>query len=265
MTNSLWVKWWNLYSPFFFFICTLFQKLFSLRYVQTDKHYNGYTKVRRTTTNLTLSQKTNFGLFQTERVCRLQFQIWWKWHEVSQKGRKHCGNMRNCSLWEISPFPIVFSKDLYCRHKNKGFFGKRLRLASIFNINQYCSIKENHLVKKKSDWTIFEINGNQIINLSFFSFRTGSIQEATKGKLSPDKSCAQQQINFCFFFLCRWKKWWPFHYVMKIAKKLTSHNFLAILYYMGLFCHINKKLAIWKILPISKYKLKADELQNICW
>ena len=25
---------------------------------------------------LTLSQTTNFGVFQTERVCRRQFQIW---------------------------------------------------------------------------------------------------------------------------------------------------------------------------------------------
>ena len=28
---------------------------------------------------LTLSRTTNFRLFQTERVCRWQFQIWWKW------------------------------------------------------------------------------------------------------------------------------------------------------------------------------------------
>ena len=31
-------------------------------------------------------------------------------------GRKHCGKRRNCSLRAISPFPTVFSKDLYCRH-----------------------------------------------------------------------------------------------------------------------------------------------------
>ena len=28
----------------------------------------------------------------------------------------HCGKRRNCSLRAISPFPTVFSKDLYCRH-----------------------------------------------------------------------------------------------------------------------------------------------------
>ena len=57
----------------------------------------------------------NFRLFQTQRVCRQQFQIWWKWEKVSQTGRKHCGKRRNCSLWAISSFPTVFSEDLNCR------------------------------------------------------------------------------------------------------------------------------------------------------
>ena len=58
---------------------------------------------------LTHYQTTNFRLFQTERVCRRQFQIWRKWQKVTQKGRKHCGKRRNCSLRAISPFPTVFS------------------------------------------------------------------------------------------------------------------------------------------------------------
>ena len=37
---------------------------------------------------LTLSQTTNFRLFQTERVCRRQFQISWKWKKVIQTGYK---------------------------------------------------------------------------------------------------------------------------------------------------------------------------------
>ena len=42
--------------------------------------------------------------------------------EISPKGlkkkkkKKHCVKWRNCSLRAISPFPTVFSKDLYCRH-----------------------------------------------------------------------------------------------------------------------------------------------------
>ena len=74
---------------------------------------------------LTLSQMTNFTLFQIERLCRWQFQIWWKWQKVLQNGRKHCGKRRNGLLWAISPFLTVFSIDLYCRHvKNRACLEK---------------------------------------------------------------------------------------------------------------------------------------------
>ena len=33
---------------------------------------------------LTLSQTTNFRIFQTERVSRQQLWTWWKWHNVFQ-------------------------------------------------------------------------------------------------------------------------------------------------------------------------------------
>ena len=76
--------------------------------------------------SLTFSQTTNFRLFQTERVCRRQFQVWWKWQKVLQMVRKRCGKRRNCSSRAISPFPTVFSKDLYCRHvKTRACLGKR--------------------------------------------------------------------------------------------------------------------------------------------
>ena len=68
---------------------------------------------------LTHYQTTNFRLFQTERVCRQQFQIWRKWQKVIQTGRKHCGKRRNCSLRAISPFPTVFSKGLFPRGINR--------------------------------------------------------------------------------------------------------------------------------------------------
>ena len=60
-------------------------------------------------------QTANFRLFQTERVCRRQFQIWQKWQKVIQTGRKHSGKRRNCSLRAISHFPTVFSKGLVPR------------------------------------------------------------------------------------------------------------------------------------------------------
>ena len=64
---------------------------------------------------LTHYQTTNFGFFQTDRVCRQQFQIRRKWQQDIQTRRKHCGMRRNCSLRTISPFLTVFSKVLFPR------------------------------------------------------------------------------------------------------------------------------------------------------
>ena len=61
------------------------------------------------------SQTTNFILFQTEKVCRRQFQICSKWWKALQTGRKHCGKRRNCSSRAISTFPPVFSKGFFPR------------------------------------------------------------------------------------------------------------------------------------------------------
>ena len=85
----------------------------------------GRQKVSLCGNGLTHYQTTKFRLFQTERVCRRQFQIgrkWQfqigqKWQKVIQTGRKHCGKMRNCSLRAIPPFPTVFSKGLFSRSK----------------------------------------------------------------------------------------------------------------------------------------------------
>ena len=60
-------------------------------------------------------QTTNFRLFQTERVCRRQFQIWRKWQKDIQTGRKHRGKRRYCSLRAISTFSTLFSKGLFPR------------------------------------------------------------------------------------------------------------------------------------------------------
>ena len=43
------------------------------------------------TFSLTHYQKTNFRLFQTERVCIRQFQIWRKWQKVIRMGRNTVG------------------------------------------------------------------------------------------------------------------------------------------------------------------------------
>ena len=45
--------------------------------------------------------------------------------KFSKRVEKHYGKRRNCSLRAISPFPAVFSKDLYCRHlKTRACLGK---------------------------------------------------------------------------------------------------------------------------------------------
>ena len=68
-------------------------------------------------------------------------------------GGKHCWKRRNCSLRAISPFPTVFTKDLYLQtRKNQGLFWKGLRVVQFesfcrqqikFNLNfekdgKYC-------------------------------------------------------------------------------------------------------------------------------
>ena len=76
----------------------------NLNFCMTNKSFDS------TQYTLTHYQTTNFRLYQTERVCRRQFQIRQKWQKVFQMGRKYCGKRRNCSLRAISPFPTVFSK-----------------------------------------------------------------------------------------------------------------------------------------------------------
>ena len=62
---------------------------------------------------LTFYQMTNFRLFQSERVCRQQFQVWRKWKKVIQTDRKHCGKRRNCSLQQFLLFPQCFQKGCF--------------------------------------------------------------------------------------------------------------------------------------------------------
>ena len=51
---------------------------------------------------------------------------------MTETGRKHCAERRNCSLRAISPFPTVFSGDLYCRHvKTSDCLGKDLEIYTV--------------------------------------------------------------------------------------------------------------------------------------
>ena len=64
---------------------------------------------------LTLSQMTNFRLFQTKGLCSPQFQIKLNWQKVLQTGWK-CGKRRNGLSRANSPFATLFSKNLYPWH-----------------------------------------------------------------------------------------------------------------------------------------------------
>ena len=94
-----------------------------------------YHYIRR----LTHHQTTNFRLFQTERVYRRQFQIWRKWQQVIQTGRKHSGKRRNCSLRAISPFPTVFFKRLVFQgRQKKSLCGNGLKVEKCVKPNDCC-------------------------------------------------------------------------------------------------------------------------------
>ena len=70
---------------------------------------------------------TDFRLFQTERVCRRQFQIGYKWQKVHPNRQK--------TLWEKEKLLVtsnfsfshsVFKRLILQTHKNQGLFGKGL-------------------------------------------------------------------------------------------------------------------------------------------
>ena len=93
---------------------------------------------------LTHYQTTNFRLFQTERVCRRQFQIWWKWQKVIQIGRKHCGKRRNCSLRAFLFFPQCFQKACFPAASKGVIVCECVKLLSLFiSLYQTCNLVLN--------------------------------------------------------------------------------------------------------------------------
>ena len=98
------------------------------------------------------SQMTNFKGFQTESLQTTISNLM-NMAESSPKGyRKHCGKRRNCSLRAISPFPTVFSKDLYCRHVKTRACLERVKPFVPINIYIYHVVKltpGNILIKER--------------------------------------------------------------------------------------------------------------------
>ena len=117
---------------------------------------------------LTHYHTTNFRLFQTERVCRLKFQISQKWQKVIQMGRKHYGKRRNCSSRAISSFPTVFSKDLYCRHVKPGLVWERAKSWTCPSVNLMIILTK---VRQGPTIIIFRINSKNMVSSTSVSGR----------------------------------------------------------------------------------------------
>ena len=75
-----------------------------------SSHLQGCWNSRLCGEALTHYQTTNFRLFQTERVCRQQFQIWRKWQKAIQMGRKHWGKGEIAHYEQFLLFPQCFQK-----------------------------------------------------------------------------------------------------------------------------------------------------------
>ena len=110
-----------------FFFCTHFANLSMMMLQRGEKNLPcNQNIINLLNYFLSLSQMTNFLLFQTERVGRWQFQTWQK-RQLFKRVENTVEKGEIARLRAISPFPTVFLKDLYCRHvKTMGLFGKGL-------------------------------------------------------------------------------------------------------------------------------------------
>ena len=100
-------------------------------------------------TNEPFSKPQFFRLFQTDSVCRRQFQIWWKWHNVLWTSGKHYGKRKNCSITSnFLLFPECFKRIVLQTCENQGLFGKRLNwkkktFKQVVKIPKWCFIEKN--------------------------------------------------------------------------------------------------------------------------
>ena len=88
-------------------------------------------------------------------------------------GRKHCGKKRNCLLQAISPFPTVFSKDLYSKQvTNLGLFGKELNVTKykVQNIIGKGEMLVTRIVTNLSKFKAFEDDNFNVAEMAKFVF-----------------------------------------------------------------------------------------------
>ena len=76
---------------------------------------------------------TNFRSFQTEKFADDNVKFDEHGREFSKWVEKYYGKRRNCLLQAISPFPTVFSKDLYYKHvKTRACLGKGYKRSGCY-------------------------------------------------------------------------------------------------------------------------------------
>ena len=76
---------------------------------------------------LTLSQTTNFRLFQTERVCRQQFEIDENYTKFLKRVENTVRKREICSFRAITHFPTVFKGPVLQKHKKTGLVWERVK------------------------------------------------------------------------------------------------------------------------------------------
>ena len=90
---------------------------------------------------------TNFRLFQTERVCRRQFQIRRKWKKVIQTGRKHWEKEKLLFMSNFSFSHSVFKRLVSQGHQKVSLCGKglthtrKVAFGNIFEKREYAGYK----------------------------------------------------------------------------------------------------------------------------
>ena len=78
---------------------------------------------------------TNYRLYQTERVCRRQFQVRSKWQKVPQTGRKTMREKEKLPVTSNFSFSHSVFKRLFLQTcKNQGLFGKGLRQKRVIEL-----------------------------------------------------------------------------------------------------------------------------------
>ena len=131
---------------------------FVLKFVTEHDHLEG---------SLTHYQTTNFGLFQTERVCRRQFQIWQKWQKVIQMGRKHYGKKEKLLITSNFSFShSVFKRLVSQGHEKVSLCGNGLSTGFLGQVT-FISFGETYLLCQfyRTFFSIFSIWQNGTHNI----------------------------------------------------------------------------------------------------